>query len=344
MRAKLTVMTLAFACVSLVAACAAPSGPPASSYTINPCTTDAGISCDPVFGHVAALPQVAARGELVVFFHGAGAQPQAYQKLTTTLVGRGFHVINLRYIGVSGTAVACPQSAALSDPDCHRRFRAETVFGENVADPNGNAYDVSSVSINLKNSVMNRLLQVVNYLSTSYPTQGWNNFQQRSGGACSSVNLTYGTCDLDWSKIIVMGHSLGSGVALYLSKIFDVRRVGMISGPFDGYNDGTAVTVAPWISEGGFATASSAMLGLQHATEPNAVATQAAWDLLGLTGPVTSVDTSPPNYGGSHELTTSLTPACLTDPAQRHNSTAQDLCTPGSPPQLSPAWIVLAGG
>ena len=65
------------------------------------------------------------------------------------------------------------------------------------------------------------------------------------------------------------------------------------------------------------------------------VAPDAAWRAL--------LDGASAPYGGAHQLSTAITPACPFDSVQKHNSTAQDLCTPGSPPVLGPAWKFLAG-
>lgn len=318
-------------------------GGPSNVVSVNPCVPDPATSCDSLQPNVATNPVVPALGKLVLLFHGAGAQPAAYSKLASTLAGAGFHVLNIRYSGATGTNAACPQSGAGSDPDCHRRFRSELVFGENVEDPTGTSYNHSLISVSKANSVMNRALKLLDYLIATYPTRGWEQFRAPSGGGCL-FNVTYGACNIDWSKTVVMGHSLGSGVALYLSKFFGVNRVGMISGPFDQYNDGVSITVAPWITEGSFTTPTANMFGLQHQWEPNVAGTLASWDALGLPGSgMTSVDGGSPPYGGAQKLSTNLSPVCPFDSAQRHNSTAQDLCTPGSPPQLTPAWLYLAG-
>jgi len=340
MRAALAAVTTA---VAVLSACATPVGPPAASHTVDPCTTDPAITCDAAFGHIATPGSGALRGRLVLFFNGTGAQPLAYTKLLGALAGSGYHTIGVRYPSGVGTASACPDANAGTQPDCHRAFRAETVFGRGVPDPEGYAADSPAVNVSPANSVVNRVLQLVESLRVAYPSEGWGQFQRRNSAGCQ-VDPTYGECDLDWSKVVVMGHSLGAGVALYLSKLHRVSRVGMLSGPFDEYRDGATVTVAPWIAEGGFATGSAAMFGLSHTGEPNDEAQTAAWNALGMAGPRVSVDSGSAPWGGAQQLTTSITPACLTDVAGEHNSTAQNLCTPGDPPVLRTAWLTLAGG
>jgi hypothetical protein len=329
--------------VSVLASCAPPARAPANSTTVNPCTTDAAIACDPTYGHIIAHPVGTPKNKLVVFMHGAGSQPYSYQKVQSILNGNGFHVVNLRIPGTS-TAGACPYEVV---PDCHRVFRGETTFGENVADPASNGYDHPAITVDNGNSVMNRLLALLDYLNATYPTAGWAQYQVRDGsGACTSTNTTYDACNPVWSKIVLMGHSLGAGEALYLSKFYSVDRVGMLAGPYDEYVDyeaaPPAVTVAPWITEGGFATPASKMYGLVHQEEGNYIGVQTAWDALGMAGPPFLSDYQTPPYSGSHQLTTDLTPLC-TGSTQKHLAVAVDLCTPGDIPFLYQPWLWLAG-
>jgi hypothetical protein len=343
-RARARQAVVGVALLVLATACGTPQAPSAGSHTVNPCSTGGGIDCDAALGHIATPPTASANGKLVLFFNGTGAQPLGYTKLLGTLADAGYHTIGLRYASGTGTGTACPDTVAISDPDCHRAFRAETVFGEGVADPTGAALDSPAISVTSANSVVNRVLRLVDYLRTTYPSEGWAQFQKRNGANCTHVDATYGVCDLDWSKVVLEGHSLGTGVALYLSKFHAVDRVAMISGPFDEFRVGSDLVVAPWITHGGFATGPARMFGLTHTGEDNYAAQSQAWDSLGMSGPQVSVDSGSAPWGGTHQLTTSVTPVCLVDPVARHNSTAQNLCTPGDPPVLAPAWRYLAGG
>ncbi len=318
------------------------SGTPSGSISIDPCATSSALSCDPFQVNLAYLPQGTPRHQLAIVLNGAGAQPLAYTKLSSSLQAAGFAVAAVRYSSSAGTPAACPDANAAADPDCHRAYRSEITFGANVADPTGHAYDSSSVAVSQASSLVNRTLRLVDYLASHYPSDGWSDYQARSGGVCTSVDPVYGVCDLDWSKVVLVGHSLGAGEALYLSKFHPVARVAMLSGPFDENTVSGTITVAPWITEGGFATPSSSMFGLTNTIEPNFAATSAAWNALGLVGPQVSVDGALAPYGGSQQLTTSLTPACTT-PGSSHNSTGQDLCVNGAPPKLTMAWQFMAG-
>ena len=311
--------------------------------TIDPCATDATIACDPSVGHLVAVPADPPRNQLVVFFNGTAAAPVSYKQLIGQVRDAGYHVIALRYRSLIGTKEACPDANVTIDPDCHRVARSELTFGENVADPNGVAHDSAVLSVPLADSVENRLLHLIAYLDATYPTEGWGQYLNQTDGICNATVDTYTACDLDWSKTVLMGHSLGSGIALFLSKFHPVSRVAMISGPYDEFVNGSSITVAPRITEGGFATSASNMFGLTHVSEPNVKGQSAAWNALGMVGPKVAVASSSSPYGFAQELTTNVIPACTIDSNGVHNSTAQDACTPGSPPDLSGAWRYLAG-
>ena len=319
------------------------TGSGSSFISIDPCATQAGITCDPIQTHLVYPALGTPRHQLVILFNGAGAQPLGYTKLSAALQADGFAVAALRYSSAYGTPAACPDANAAADPDCHRAFRSELTFGGGVADPTGQVYDSNQATVTQNNSAVNRILRLVDYLAVHYPAEGWDQYQAKTAGVCTTVDPVYGVCDLDWSRVVLVGHSLGAGEALYLSKFHSVARVAMVSGPFDENTDGATITVAPWIVEGGFATPASAMFGLTNTVEPNAAQQSAAWDALGLVGPQESVDGTLAPYNGSQQLATALTPACTTS-GSYHNSTGQDLCVNGTPPKLTMAWQYMAGG
>ena len=167
-----------------------------------------------------------------MLFAGTGAGPLRTPSWPSASSGEGFHVIGLRYPSAVGTDGACPASVEATFPDCHRALRGELAFGENVAGPAG-PQDHPSLSVDAANSVTNRLIKQLDRLHALYPTEGWDQFQPTSGGSCTLVDPTYGGCSLDWSTMVLMGHSQGAGLSLFLSKYHDVARVGMLSGTAD---------------------------------------------------------------------------------------------------------------
>lgn len=315
------------------AACTQPpsggGGGSSSGWNVNPATTDPAIASDPTFTHLAFAPTTTARGKLVVMFHGTGSNPQAHLELANALRGDGYHVILLRYSATLSTPNACPTAVAGSDPDCHRVFRSETTFGAGVTDPDGGSYDHALVSISQANSVMNRLLKLVDHLRVIAPTAGWGEFQDRTGAACDVFNTTYGACELNWGDVVAAGHSQGAGVALYLGKFFPLRRVMMLSGSYDAFDlGGGSFTVAPWITEGGMDVPASRIGTLLHTSDYGLNTFRAVENALGLPGSEVNVTTSSPPYGSSNRLITSTASTCPWDGTPGHNSTTVDVCAP----------------
>ena len=304
--------------------------------------TDPTIRSEPLFPSFAIRPSGTSRGRLAVLFNGTGAGPLALAKLGSTLAADGFHVIGLRYESSVGTVAACPSSVRLSDPDCHRRFRGEVVHGAGVADPDGGTHDHAAVQVSAANSVVHRLEAHVEYLHERFPTQGWNQFQATSGGQCV-LDATYGACQVRWSSVVAIGHSQGSGIALYLAKHHPVARVGMLSGAYDAFNAGGGAFVpAPWVAEGGFEVPASRIAAFSHVNDPEIGYHRAVATAVGIPGSEVQVTSAARPYGGSGRLLTNAPPACLIDSAPSHNSTATDLCSPVEVNR--PVWRYLATG
>lgn len=326
----------------LAASCTqTPSGPgSANSWTVDPAVADAATTADALAPNLAYAPTTPPIGRLAVFMHGTGSQPHAHYEIATRLRAEGYHVILLRYSATLGTLGACPDAVAAPQPDCHREFRSEAVFGAGVVDPDGNSYDHAIANISSADSISNRLLKLVDFLDGVAPTKGWDQFQLSTLGTCDTMNTTYGVCDLDWSTISAVGHSQGAGVALYLGKFFDLNAIGLLSGPFDAFDLGGGLfTVAPWITEGGFDTPAAEIRSLSHLSDYAIDRIRAALDAVPVAGPEVSAILPPPFPTG--RLVTSETATCPWDPAQGHNSTAVDVCAPDY--LYSAAWSALAG-
>lgn len=284
---------------------------------IDPCQTDRAMMCASTGNgthvpHLVFVPDhPAASPRLAVFFPGTGGRPSDYLPVGQTLARQGWFVIGLEYTTSIPTESACPNAAYRSDPDCFRRFRAESVFGKNVPDPGGHAYDYAGTHITKADSVMNRLLKLIAYLH-AHPAlagTGWGQFLDLHNGTCASYNTTYGACNPDWSRLALGGHSQGAGVALYLSMFYTVDRVAMLSGPEDAYPLATKTVVAPWIVKGRFATPAGRMYGFTHTADPFYRRQTSVWAALGLPGAITR-DTSAHLSTNSHRIVTSIAPSC----------------------------------
>lgn len=303
-------------------------------YPINPCAPDSAITCDGSAPHVVYTPTPHARNELAVFFGGTFSTPGNYDKISENLAAQGYHVINMRFVNDVAVANLCPNTTRLSDPECHRKFRAENMWGENVPDPYGHAYDSTAISVGQADSIANRLLKLVNYLATTEPYEGqdWGQFRDTA-----SFNATYGTYDLVWALVAIGGHSQGAGIGLYAGKFYGLMGVSMFAGPQDSWND-RRVYIANWITQGGFLTATTSMFGFGNDRDALYPRQTAAWAALNLPGAITSVTVGYP-YGHSHRLkTTSYSALCA------HSSAAEDACTPGNPPTYAPVWNYMYDG
>lgn len=338
-----TAAVLAVALLVLAGCSPAPpdsgDGPPLRTW--DPSVTDPAISPDPISRSYSIAPDGTPRGQLAVLLAGTGAGPLALTYLGQRLSGAGFHVIGLRYPSSVGSYAACPSAGQPDWPECHRAYRAELAFGEGVDGPAG-PQDHPLTSVDAANSITNRLMRQLDHLRTLFPSEGWDGFQEATGTECDVVDPTYGGCALDWSDMVLIGHSQGAGHALFLSKHHAVARVGLLAGSADvTAPSGGPQIVAPWIAEGGFATPSSAIVSLVHTGDPAREDHRAVAAALGLSGPETSIDAGQRPYGGVGRLSTSITPACPFSDSQTHNSVATDLC---STPVLWPAWEYMATG
>jgi hypothetical protein len=161
-------------------------------------------------------PTTPPNGQLLVFFAGSMLLPSDYRFFLATAAGRGYLTIGLRYAN-SWDASSLEDTA---DPACTRRARLEIVDGLDRS----TAVDVGPV-----NSILHRLTALVGYLDRQYPAEGWGQF------------LAAG--QLQWRKIVVAGHSFGSGEAAMIGLTYRTARVILLAGPNDHCFGSTAATV-----------------------------------------------------------------------------------------------------
>jgi hypothetical protein len=149
--------------------------------------------------------------KLFLFIGGTGSSSStAYNALRFHSANLGFDFINLSY----PNNVAAASLANSSDSMAFNKYRQEVCFGTPVS---------NDVTVDSLNSIFTRTLKLIQYLDLTYPTENWGQYLATS-------------TSLDWSKIIVGGHSQGSGHACYLAKQYLVDRVLMFSGAND-YSD-----------------------------------------------------------------------------------------------------------
>lgn len=322
---RLPVRWMAASLVLLLAGCGG-SGPadsaggvgrPASvERQVNATTTDSSITPAPSAGeapHVAInpSPDATAAGKLFVFLPGTKGQPTQYRYILRAAASRGFHALGINYPNQTAMGTLCQNSTA---PDCYWEARNVVVFGGGNPVPGQTAVTVAD-------SIVNRINKLLAALAQSNGDEDWGQFLL--------ANRT-----VDWSKVVLAGHSQGGGHAGIMAKTESLNRVVYFSSPedWDEVND----LPASWTSNRLNVTPASQQFGFGADADtlvPNAHAF-AHWDAIGLSkpadGPV-SVD-SGGTFSGSHQLRTasSFNPAstALTLALKRHGITVNDTSTP----------------
>lgn len=280
--------------------------------SLDPTVTGEGISGD--FGnHAVAGPAGDARGELLVFFPGTGAEPDRYSTFLERAAALGYHVIGLAY--PNDLSVNFDLCQGSTDPDCAVAAREEILRG---IDASGLALDVSPTD-----AAIPRLVAVLEHLARTEPDGGWDRYLDPDAMPA-------------WSHIATAGHSQGGGHAAFLARTEELARVVLLD----------ATEPSPWTTEP-MATPATRMWGLAHAEEPIVAPIERSWENLGLPGEPIDIDDGATPWNGSHRLITS-TDECRGDPTSRgfhHNCPVVDDYLPDPiPGSLLAAWdLILAG-
>ena len=191
--------------------------------------TDPNISFELANHHSFYNPLCTSKNTLLFYMVGTINSPKNDLLFTKMAANHGYHVISLKYINNKSATSICSND---NDTTCYENFHKEGIFGTNL---------IPSITIDTTNSILNRGEKLLQYLNTNFPTENWG--QYLSGNK------------INWTKVIVAGHSQGSGQAAYLGHIFPVQRVLMFSGPnehMDNYN-----RIAPWFGVNNITTDSN---------------------------------------------------------------------------------------
>jgi hypothetical protein len=217
--------------------------------------------------------------ELVVILPGEGQDPRNVEWLGKAAAYAGYRTIVLAYEG-DALSTACGSSVGTAYNDCTQGFRTDVILGTPVA-PAG------VTDIHRANSAELRLLDLLAYLHTTYPVNGWDQY--------------FGGATLQHDKIIISGYSLGSGHAAFWAKLARFAGVVTLSGPTDSscsefphdrmlhpglfYPLGCTNTLAAWIRTENPSTPGTVRYGAFHAQEATFDKLDAitrAWDNFGL--------------------------------------------------------------
>lgn len=184
---------------------------------VDPQQTDPAITM--VHGpHIAVYDsQAPKRHQLLLFLVGTRARAASSLTIDRAFAGWGYHAISLDYEN-NVIAVSCAHSP---DRACFDQYRQAIVSG---------ASGSSKMQVDPSNSILNRFDKLLAWLVVHDSHGGWTQFV-RNGRP-------------DWRRIVIAGHSQGSGHAAFIAKMFAVRRVLIFSGPQDYLDD--LNEPAPW--------------------------------------------------------------------------------------------------
>ncbi|KQO64773.1 BPSS1187 family protein [Curtobacterium sp. Leaf261] len=248
-------------------------------------------------------------GPLMLFLPATRAKPADYQLFLSTATAAGYHVLGLDYWNL-GTTLS---GTCEADPRCYSEVQRNRFDGTDSS----RYSDVGPVG-----SITSRFRDAIAHLSTADPAGGWSRFVAPDGA-------------IQWSDIVVAGHSQGGGEAAYISHIRPVLGALMFSSPVE--SDGSFH--AAWMDHPGV-TPTSRMYSLDDVRDVFGPRIRGSWRVLGLDGPhgpYMTTTTAPPADRTTHAILTRLD---VGDPDQSHSLTIDDstpLAANGSPRML-PLW------
>ncbi len=176
------------------------------STLVKPNQTDANYSSTDL-DHYVVRNNKTHLNKLLLFIGGSFSVPKDYNFICDQAATFGLDVVSLSY----PNNVAAASLGTSTDPLIFDNYRDEICFGNAVS---------NVVSVDVLNSINTRATNLIQYLKVTFPNENWGQY------------LTSGNT-LQWSKIILSGHSQGSGHACYLGKKNLADRVVMLSGPND---------------------------------------------------------------------------------------------------------------
>ncbi|HLH52427.1 MAG TPA: hypothetical protein VKY92_02330 [Verrucomicrobiae bacterium] len=288
-----------------------------SSRFIFPSQTDPNIT-DFNKVHLAAInTNVPAREHLFLFLPGTGGVPAGYTNVVRTAANLGLHAIGLMYVNGTTVNSLCDQA---TNSDCFREIRLDIIQGGTNTDP--------AFSVSRADSIENRAVKLLQYLSAKYPAEGWGQYLD------SNTNLV-------WSQILIAGHSQGAGHAGLIAKLHPVVRSIMFADT-DWWFPGNRP--ADWIYQAGV-TSNELFFGFIHVQDPLVlysyeIPTWAAYEMNAF-GPALLVESNAPPFLGSHMLTTDLPTQNNQTGQAYHGATVTDPATPLQPdgtPVYEPVW------
>jgi hypothetical protein len=275
-----------------------------SSFLVHPKLTDPAYSIGDESHFVITNTKVR-NNRLLLFIGGSYSTPKEHFIFCEHAASMGFDVISLSY----PNGVATASLGVSSDSLIFDHYRQELCFGTPLS---------NVVSVDSLNSISTRAVKLIQFLKATYPNQNWDQY-------LNTFN------SLSWDRIVVAGHSQGSGHACYLAKKKLMERVLMFSGPNDYSSNFT--TPANWLKQSGV-TPITRHLALLHMQDEivsfsNQISNLQALGLLKLGQVPTQVDHVLSPFGSSTALSINI------DAISYHSSTV------GGHPKLADIWTYM---
>ena len=285
---------------------------------IAPAAADARISTS-FEAHVAITPTPAlSANKLFVFLPGTQGLPTFYRLILRRGSASGFHAIGLNYPNDQSVGSICVGREA----SCFWDVRREVVTGSNES---------ALVAVAAPDAIVTRLERALTYLNTTYPGEGWGQYLAANG-------------TVDWSKLVVAGHSQGGGHAGVMAKLYAMQRAVYFSAPADW--NVIANQPAAWMSGEPNVTPASRQFAFGNVDDtlvPYAEVRQ-NWAALGIAGAPGSVDANPGGPFATNLLTTANPGRSGAAASPTHGSTVLDAATPldaAGGPAFSAVWAHL---
>jgi predicted esterase len=189
-------------------------------HRVSPSATDQDIQTI-ASDHIAAFEKYTPkRNKLFLFLSGSGGDAFGATDMLQIAANSGYHVISLDYPNTEAVG-----AIAKGDLDAYGPIREEIITGDDTS---------TLITVSVSNSIINRTAKLLTYLSTNFPTEGWDSY------------ITDNT--IQWSKLTVSGMSQGAGHALYIAKLQSIDRAVLFSGVVDGAIS-SPYEAASWISD-----------------------------------------------------------------------------------------------
>lgn len=274
-----------------------------TEHTAIPTQTDPNITTSTAgnLTQYAYLPKQsnARKDKLFVFLPGTFVGPNVYTKILQVGAEKGYYSMGIAYSNNQTIQSFCNGN----DQSCASNIFREYLEGGDFS---------PAVTINQTNALQNRIAKFILYLQNNYPDENWGRFLNADRS-------------IKWEKISLAGHSQGSGHTLYISKVRNLARASLFSGP-NGFKLANG-QFPNWIAAVGLTT-NDKVFAFSNTLDAIAdwAELQTVFAEIKLIGAIQSVD-NVTNFNNSHRLFTSidLAPALINP---EHGSTVANENTP----------------